>query len=59
MLMMMMYRSIDQSTTVWEKLKEDQQTTQWKPEDEEEYEDAEGNVYSKKTYELLRKQGLL
>lgn len=44
---------------MWEKLKEDQQTTQWKPEDEEEYEDAEGNVYSKKTYELLRKQGLL
>jgi splicing factor 3A subunit 3 len=44
---------------VWEKLKEDQQTTQWKPEDEEEYEDAEGNVYSKKTYELLKKQGLL
>lgn len=50
---------IKDAQDLWEKLKEDQQTTQWKPEDEEEYEDAEGNVYSKKTYELLRKQGLL
>lgn len=50
---------IKDAQDLWEKLKEDQQTAQWRPEEEEEYEDAEGNVYAKKTFELLKKQGLL
>jgi len=32
---------------------------QFRPEDHEECEDAEGNVYARKTYEDLRRQGLL
>ena len=32
---------------------------EWKRETDEEYEDADGNVYNKKTYEDLRKQGLI
>ena len=31
----------------------------WKPEEEEEFEDSEGNVFDKKTYQDLAKQGLL
>jgi len=31
----------------------------WKPDVEEEFEDADGNVLNKKTYEDLRRQGLL
>ena len=32
---------------------------QWKRETDEECEDADGNVYNKKTYEDLRRQGLI
>ena len=32
---------------------------QWERGTDEEYEDADGNVYNKKTYEDLRKQGLI
>ena len=31
----------------------------WKPDHEEEYEDSKGNVVNKKTYEDLKRQGLL
>lgn len=30
----------------------------WNPDENEEYEDADGNVLSKKTYQLLKMQGL-
>lgn len=31
----------------------------WRPEVDEEFEDEEGNVYSKKTYEDVKRQGLI
>lgn len=31
----------------------------WKPEEEEEFEDAEGNVFDKKNYDQLKRQGLI
>jgi splicing factor 3A subunit 3 len=44
---------------LWQKLKEDTVQAEFRPEEEMEFEDAEGNVYAKKTYELLQKQGLI
>jgi len=34
-------------------------TSSWKPEEEEEFEDDEGNVFNKKTYEDLKRQGII
>jgi len=31
----------------------------WRPELDEEFEDADGNVYSRKTYDDLKRQGLI
>jgi splicing factor 3A subunit 3 len=31
----------------------------WKPDQDEEFEDTEGNVFDKKTYEDLARQGML
>jgi splicing factor 3A subunit 3 len=45
--------------SLYKKLKEDSVKTAWKPELEEEFEDADGNVYSRKTYEELQRQGLI
>jgi splicing factor 3A subunit 3 len=45
--------------TVWEKLKSQKQGERWQPEQEEEYEDSQGNVVNRKTYEDLKRQGLL
>lgn len=44
---------------VWEKLKTQKQSERWIPDHEEEYEDSLGNVVNKKTYEDLKRQGLL
>lgn len=44
---------------VWEKLKVQKQGERWQPETEEEYEDSQGNVVNRKTYEDLKRQGLL
>ena len=32
---------------------------EWRPDEEEEYEDDEGNVYNRKTFEDLKRQGLI
>jgi len=50
---------IQDAIDLWQKLKEDTITQEWKPDDEMEFEDREGNVFNKKTYEDLAKQGLL
>jgi len=42
-----------------EKLKREFAISGWKPEEEEEFEDADGNVFNKKTYDDLRRQGLI
>lgn len=47
------------SISVWEKLKTQKQGERWIPEQEEEFEDSLGNVVNKKTFEDLKRQGLL
>jgi splicing factor 3A subunit 3 len=50
---------INDALILWEKLKRESGTREWKPEAEEEFEDREGNVFNKKLYDDLRAQGLL
>ncbi|CAG0882889.1 unnamed protein product [Darwinula stevensoni] len=50
---------IEDAIALWEKLKMNKAEERWKPEVEEEYEDSHGNVVNKKTYEDLKRQGLL
>lgn len=45
--------------TVWDKLKGQKTAERWQPEAEEEFEDSMGNVVNKKTFEDLKRQGLL
>jgi splicing factor 3A subunit 3 len=44
---------------VWDKLKQASRTENFRPEAMEEFEDHLGNVYNRKTYEDLRRQGLI
>ncbi|GAB9472378.1 Splicing factor 3a [Globisporangium polare] len=44
---------------LYEKLKDQIDAENWNPENEEEFEDSEGNVLNRKTYEDLARQGLL
>lgn len=44
---------------MWEKLKTMKHDERWQPEHEEEYEDSLGNVVNRKTYQDLKRQGLL
>jgi len=50
---------IKDAMALWEKLKVQKQEEAWRPEMEEEFEDSKGNVVNKKTYEDLKRQGLL
>eukprot|EP00727_Mastigamoeba_balamuthi_P011118 m51a1_g6629 hypothetical protein (503) ;mRNA; r:66365-68065 len=50
---------IADAVALWQKMQADKATKTWRPDDEEEHEDAEGNVYSKKLYEALVKQGII
>jgi splicing factor 3A subunit 3 len=50
---------INDALSLWSKIKKDNTFGQWKPEAEEEFEDKDGNVFNKKTYEDLKRQGLL
>lgn len=42
-----------------EKLEKIKATSGWRPDEEEEFEDDEGNVFNKKTYEDLKRQGII
>lgn len=53
------YTNILNYYLVWEKLKSKNNSQQFKSDTMEEYEDNEGNVFNKKTYQDLKKQGLL
>lgn len=44
---------------LWEKIQERQGVNKWRPDLEEEYEDQDGNVYNKKTFADLQRQGLI
>ncbi|KAL0842702.1 hypothetical protein Bca101_015947 [Brassica carinata] len=48
-----------EATELWKRIQERQGVNKWRPEVEEEYEDGEGNVYNKKTYSDLQRQGLI
>lgn len=50
---------IKDAKTLWERIQERQGVNKWRPDLEEEYEDQEGNVYNKKTYTDLQRQGLI
>ncbi|XP_075493797.1 splicing factor SF3a60 homolog [Primulina tabacum] len=50
---------IEEAKQLWEKIQEKQGVNKWRPELEEEYEDKEGNIYNKKTYTDLQRQGLI
>ncbi|XP_020527853.1 splicing factor SF3a60 homolog isoform X2 [Amborella trichopoda] len=51
--------SIKEAKVLWEKIQERQGVNKWRPELEEEYEDKDGNIYNKKTFTDLRRQGLI
>ncbi|KAG5558822.1 hypothetical protein RHGRI_008699 [Rhododendron griersonianum] len=51
--------SIEEAKVLWEGIQEKQGVNKWRPELEEEYEDKEGNIYNKKTYTDLQRQGLI
>jgi len=51
--------SIKEAEVLWEKIKARQGLNKWRPDLEEEYEDQEGNIYNKKTYTDLQRQGLI
>ena len=50
---------IEDALRLWQKLKDEKQREKFQPANEEEYEDSEGRVVNKKTYEDLKRQGLL
>jgi splicing factor 3A subunit 3 len=50
---------IADAIALWEKIKKEEGEHIWKADDMEEYEDKEGNVFNKKTYMDLKRQGLL
>mmetsp|Transcript_17020 Transcript_17020/g.32298 ORF Transcript_17020/g.32298 Transcript_17020/m.32298 type:complete len:494 (-) Transcript_17020:67-1548(-) len=50
---------IEDAITLNRKLKKLASSKAWKPEEEEEFEDKEGHVYNKKTYDDLKRQGLV
>uniref|UniRef100_A0A4W5RYL5 Splicing factor 3a, subunit 3 n=1 Tax=Hucho hucho TaxID=62062 RepID=A0A4W5RYL5_9TELE len=50
---------IEDAVSLWSKLKSQKSSERWQPDTEEEYEDSSGNVVNKKTYEDLKRQGLL
>jgi len=50
---------INDALQLWDKIRKDQTEIVWKSTVEEEFEDKDGNVYSKKVYDDLRRQGLI
>ncbi|XP_078001473.1 splicing factor 3A subunit 3-like [Glandiceps talaboti] len=50
---------IEDAVALWQKLKNNKQTERWQPDTEEEFEDSSGNVVNKKTFDDLKRQGLL
>jgi len=50
---------IEDALQLWDKIKNQKTAERWQPEAEEEFEDSMGNVVNKKTFEDLKRQGLL
>lgn len=53
------HSSTQEAKQLWERIQEKQGLHKWRPDLEEEYEDKEGNIYNKKTYTDLQRQGLI
>lgn len=51
--------SIEEAKALWERIQSKQGLNKWRPDLEEEYEDTDGNIYNKKTYTDLQRQGLI
>ncbi|KAF7102198.1 hypothetical protein CFC21_103376 [Triticum aestivum] len=51
--------SIEEAKALWERIQAKQGLNKWRPDLEEEYEDKDGNIYNKKTYTDLQRQGLI
>ena len=51
--------TIADASALWEKLKKSSKLETFKSDTMEEFEDFEGNVYNRKTFEDLHRQGLL
>lgn len=51
--------SIEEAKGLWERIQSKQGLNKWRPDLEEEYEDTDGNIYNKKTYTDLQRQGLI
>lgn len=51
--------SIADAQELYKKIKVETQTQIWKPDAEEEFEDSSGNVFNKKTFDDLKRQGLI
>ena len=50
---------MDEVKALWERMKAEERQRTWKEDEEEEMEDAEGNVFNKKTFLELQRQGLI
>jgi len=50
---------IEDALALWERLKVQKTSGKWQADVEEEYEDSQGNVVNRKTFEDLKRQGLL
>lgn len=50
---------INDAIMLWRKIQQDRVKEEWRPDQEEEFEDTDGNIYSKKLYEDLVRQGVI
>ena len=51
--------SIEDAKALWEKIKNLKTAERWQPDVEEEFEDSVGNVLNRKTFDDMRRQGIL
>ncbi|KAK9690300.1 hypothetical protein RND81_09G118700 [Saponaria officinalis] len=51
--------SIRDALNLWDHIQKNQRLSTWRPEVDEEFEDADGNIYDSKTFTYLAKQGLI
>jgi len=56
---MLCWTVLQEAKDLWKKIQQRQGVNKWRPDLEEEYEDKEGNIYNKKTYTDLQRQGLI
>ncbi|KAI3955062.1 hypothetical protein MKW98_005065 [Papaver atlanticum] len=51
--------SIQEAKELWERIQARQGVKRWRPDVEEEYEDEDGNIYNKKNFTELQRQGVI